>query len=217
MLRVLEPELMEDATQVAAYAEADFAQPHNDFIQRLQTVVANPGFNGNVLDLGCGPGDVTRRFAKAFPFCKIDAVDGSKPMLDYAINAEPDLQQRINYVLGLLPDVQLPKQHYGIIYSNSLLHHLPNPQILWQVVKQYAASGTYIIIMDLLRPETPYMAKALIKEYAKNEPEILQRDFYNSLLAAFTLTEIQDQLDQAGLSLTIEQTSDRHVFIYGCV
>ena len=214
--RILEPELMEDLEQVFAYARADFEKPHNDFIQRLKTFVNEPTFSGKALDLGSGAGDISRRFAQEYPLGKIDAVDGSKPMIEYAINTiSIDLQARMHFIHGKLPDVDLPKSGYDIIFSNSLLHHLPDPQILWQAVKKYSKSGTRIIIMDLLRPGTKKMAESLVDMYASTEPKILQQDFYNSLLAAFTLTEINSQIAQAGLSLTAEQISDRHVFIYG--
>ncbi|CAG7857766.1 hypothetical protein MCAMS1_02710 [biofilm metagenome] len=216
MKRILEPELMEDEGQVLAYAKADFEKPHSDFIKRLQTVVSNPSFKGHALDLGCGPGDITRRFARAFPLSKVDAIDGSKPMITFANNSiNSQLRQRINFVHGKLPNVVLLKSSFGIIFSNSLLHHLPDPQILWQTIKQFAIPGTSVIVMDLFRPATIEMAKYLVTTYAINEPEILQRDFYNSLLAAFTVDEIKEQLIHADLPLSVERTSDRHVFISG--
>ena len=216
MERVLEPELMEDAEQVIAYALADFEIPHNEFVQRIKAFVNEPTYSGKALDLGCGPGDISRRFAKAFPLCNIDAVDGSKSMIDCAINSmPPELQSRLNFIHGRLPDVALPGSGYDIIFSNSLLHHLPEPQTLWHTVKHYAKLGTRIIIMDLLRPETTDIAKSMVQMYAADEPEILQRDFYCSLLAAFTLAEINSQIMQAGLPLNAEQISDRHVLIFG--
>jgi ubiquinone/menaquinone biosynthesis C-methylase UbiE len=216
MERILEPELMEDLEQVFAYAKADFEKPHNKFVHRIKSLVKDPGFSGNALDLGCGPGDISYRFAMAFPLCKIDAVDGSKLMIEYAINAiSVDLQARLHFIHGKLPDVDLPESSYDIIFSNSLLHHLHDPQILWQSVKKHTHSGTRIAVMDLLRPGTKNMAKTLVEMYAATEPKILQQDFYNSLLAAFTFKEINDQVAQAGLSLAVEQISDRHVFISG--
>ncbi len=218
MKRVLEPELMEDEGQVVAYAEADFEQPHNEFIQRLKAFIGNPAFNGSALDLGCGPGDVSIRFMKAFPFCQCDAIDGSKPMIDYAESSiSPELRPRLNFIHGKLPYSFLPKASYDIIFSNSLLHHLPDPQVLWQTVKTYSKTGTHIAVMDLIRPNSIKTAKTLVESYAYNEPEILQRDFYCSLLAAFTVEEINLQLHLAELSLTLEQISDRHVFISGIV
>jgi hypothetical protein len=99
--------------------------------------------------------------------------------------------------------------------SNSLLHHLPDAQTLWSSIKQYGHKGTHVFIMDLLRPPSVDEAKSMINKYVAQEPDILQRDFYNSLLAAFSLDEINFQLENARLNLTVKQISDRHVFIYG--
>ena len=218
MKRLLEAELMEDENQVIAYSQADFEIPHNNFMQRLAAFIDNPKFCGTALDLGCGPGDISRRFASAFPLSKVHALDGSQPMLNHAESAlTPDLAQRIRFIPGYLPDVTLPQSGYEIIFSNSVLHHLPDPQTLWQTVKRYAAPGARIIIMDLLRPATIEAAQQMVQDYAANEPEILQRDFYHSLLAAFSIEEISAQLAQAGLDLHIEQISDRHVFITGVI
>jgi len=216
MKRLLEPELMEDESQVKAYSEADFEIPHNEFIQRLKTFVNNPEFCSTALDLGCGPGDISCRFASAFPLSKIDAVDGSEPMIARARSVLPTaLEARINLIHGLLPNVILPQSSYEIIFSNSVLHHLPDPQALWRTIKKYSRQGTRIVIMDLLRPACVEDAQAMVQAYAANEPEILQRDFYHSLLAAFSIEEINTQLAQAGLNLNVEQISDRHVFITG--
>lgn len=215
MDRQLEPELMEEPDQVKAYAEADFEIPHNGFIDRLKTFIGQPDFNGTALDLGCGPGDISIRLARTFPLCRIDAVDGSGPMIDYAKSSAGSLAKRIQFIHGRLPMATLPKSNYEVIFSNSLLHHLPDPQILWNTIKTYAKPGTYIAVMDLIRPVSAQAAHTLVQTYAADEPDILQRDFYHSLLAAFSLEEIKDQLSLAGLNLNMEQISDRHVFING--
>jgi ubiquinone/menaquinone biosynthesis C-methylase UbiE len=215
MDRQTEPELMEDPEQVKAYAEADFSVPHQQFIDRLRDFINDPNFNGRALDLGCGPCDISMRFAKAFPFSRIDAVDGSRAMLDYAATHTSSVRDRIRLIQGRLPFVILPEPFYEMIFSNSLLHHLSDPQILWQTIKKAAKPGTRIAVMDLLRPASREAARALVEACAANEPGILQRDFYYSLLAAFTLEEIRNQLKKADLALNIEQISDRHVFIKG--
>ena len=57
--------------------------------------------------------------------------------------------------------------------------------------------------------------KQMVNEYSANESNILQIDFYYSLLSAFTPKEIQEQLANVGLTeLKIKGISDRHVLIY---
>ncbi|MGR9043987.1 MAG: class I SAM-dependent methyltransferase [Gammaproteobacteria bacterium] len=218
MQRILEPELMEDEAQVKAYAEADFSVPHQQFIDRLAALVEPAGYDRTALDLGCGPGDICRRFAETYPLSRLDAIDGSKPMLDYArSHIAKELQARIDFVHGKLPDVRPPASGYDLIYSNSLLHHLPDPQVLWMFIKQYARLGARVVVMDLFRPETVQQATTLVECYAASEPELLQRDFYQSLLAAFTLKEIEAQLAEARLNFSIVPISDRHLFITGLI
>lgn len=207
---------MEAEDQVKAYAQADFSEPHDQFIQHIQQCLPAGFLPDNALELGCGPGDITRRFARVFPTCTIDAIDGSQAMLDYAQVALPiELQPRINYCLGRIPDYQPRLATYQLIFSNSLLHHLPDPAVLWRTIRACTGPGSRVFIMDLLRPSSETAAVELVEFYAADEPEILQRDFYHSLLAAFTLAEIQQQLQAAALPFNVIQVSDRHVFISG--
>jgi trans-aconitate methyltransferase len=216
MERQLEPELMEDAEQVKAYAEADFEIPHSQFIERLKTVVNRPDFSGIALDLGCGPGDISRRFVNAYPDSQVHAVDGSEPMIRFGESLmTPLLQNRIHFIVGCLPVASLPQSSYEMIFCNSLLHHLPDPFVLWQCIKKYSKPGACVAVMDLLRPDSIESAHSMVNSCAANELRILQQDFYNSLLAAFSIEEITQQLEHADLTLNIEQISDRHVFISG--
>lgn len=217
MLRRPEPELMTDPAQAAAYAAADFSSAHDQFIELIRSSFGHR-LTGPALDLGCGPGDIAIRFARAYPECIVDGIDGSEAMLTAGQEAvaASEVAARINLRLGYLPDTSTPHQRYNIIFSNSLLHHLADPAVLWLSLKQHAAPGAAIAIMDLLRPESEQKAAALVAEYASEETEILRHDFYHSLLAAYRLEEIEDQLRTAGLSqLKSRRVSDRHCFIYG--
>lgn len=218
MKRIPEPELMTDPEQAAAYARADFSEPHNEFIQRFQDTFAGHSIEGDVLDLGCGPGDIAIRFARAFSGCTIYGVDGAKAMLDegQAILAQlSDVASRVHLICALLPNAELPQSKYDIIISNSLLHHLPDPQILWSSIKRYGAPGGLVFIMDLMRPESKQQAQELVRLHAAEEPEILQHDFYHSLLAAYTAAEVQKQLQEAELNdFTVKTIKDNKNFLY---
>ena len=80
MKRTPEPELMEDAAQARAYAEADFSEPHGRLLEALRERLPGLPARGAALDLGCGPADVTLRFAGAFPGWTVDGVDASAAM-----------------------------------------------------------------------------------------------------------------------------------------
>ncbi len=215
--RIPEPELMEEAEQAKAYAEADFTEPHNMFVeafrQRLGHLVS-----GTFLDLGCGTGDITCRFAVAFPRVEIHGIDGSKAMLTYAERTIKawKIQERITLVHATIPLKVLPLDKYNGIIVNSLLHHLRDPLVLWQTIKQWAANKAPIFVMDLLRPQSKEIAKKIVETYSGKEAEILKRDFYRSLLAAYRIDEVASQLRQAGLDyLHTEVISDRHFIVWG--
>ncbi|MBW4621639.1 MAG: class I SAM-dependent methyltransferase [Cyanosarcina radialis HA8281-LM2] len=217
MDRIIEPELMTGEAQSLAYAEANFEEPNSQFLHLLQERIGRE-FQGNVLDLGCGPGNITIKVAKAYLQSHIDGVDGSGAMLKYAFEAlalEPiSCKQRIKFIQGIIPQVQLPFDRYDLIISNSLLHHIHQPDCFWQTIKKYSDKNTPILVMDLFRPATTAEASRLVETYAGNEPEILQTDFYNSLCAAFEIPELEAQLKQAGMEyLSVTQVSDRHVLI----
>lgn len=207
------------ADQAGAYAAADFSEPHDHFVELCRQHNPTPDLAGPVLDLGCGPGDVTFRFARAFPLTQIIAVDGSEAMLApgrRALEREAALGHRIQFIQAVLPADSIPRRPYAAIISNSLLHHLRQPQVLWQTLKLYAQPGTRVWIMDLRRPANEIQARALMEVHAAGAPEVLQRDFYHSLLAAFEPPEVEGQLRQAGLAeLQVKVVSDRHLFIHG--
>lgn len=218
MKRLPEPELMDDSAQVAAYANADFEAAHSAIVEHFRRVFPHIETLHTVLDLGCGPADIAIRFARMYPNCKIDAVDGAKNMLEQAqiFIARESLEDRISLHLYRLSNCELANKNFNAIVSNSLLHHLHEPQHLWSTIKQYATAETAIFVSDLFRPESTQQANHLVEQYASDEPDILRRDFYNSLLAAFTPNEVHDQLTAAGLhGLQVEQISDRHMLIYG--
>ena len=218
MKRTLEPELMDDSEQALAYARADFEKENQGFVDRFREYF--PEFiEGHILDLGCGPGDIPVRFARALPLCRITGIDASEPMIGLAGMAvkQAGLVDRIAFrcerfqglLLGELADAAV---------SNSLLHHVPNPLQLWYRLRQVVKSGSPVLVMDLLRPDSPEEAQAIVDRYAAQEPEILRRDFYCSLLASFTEDEVAAQLAEMNMSrLMIDVVDDRHWVVSGII
>jgi len=218
MKRRPEPELMDSEEQTLAYAEADFNESNSLFTRKFQERFSDLPDSGQMADLGCGPGDIAIRMAIAFPGWRLTGLDAGENMLKRAnerLDSEP-VKSRVTFRHAYLPDRSLPKGSWDAVISNSLLHHLPSPQALWESVIQLGAPRAAVQVMDLMRPENESLALNLVDIYAADAPEILREDFYNSLLAAYTPVEVSDQLLKAGLDrLKIETASDRHWIVSG--
>ena len=146
-------------------------------------------------------------------------MDGSDAMLHYgrvALAEDPKLARRVQFITGFLPGAALPQDSYDAVISNSLLHHLHDPSVMWDSVRKFAAKGAPVYVMDLMRPDSDQDVDRLVETYAGGEPEVLRRDFHASLKAAFTIPEVTEQLRKAGLAhLNVRPVSDRHLLVTG--
>jgi len=218
MERIPEPELMEEVEQATAYARADFEEPHARFIALFREKFPDAVVAGEVLDLGCGPADISIRFARAFPQCAVHGVDGAEAMLAHGRQrlSREGFSRRVKLSRAYLPGASLPAAAYTAVISNSLLHHMRDPLALWETVKHCAMPGAPVFVMDLRRPDSRERAQTLMEEYAAGEPPVLRHDFFHSLLAAYLPEEVAAQLHVAGLAgLQVEEISDRHLLIHG--
>jgi SAM-dependent methyltransferase len=219
MQRIPEPELMDDPEQALAYSKADFSAAHGARVRIFQSLYPHIELEGAVLDLGCGSGDVLLRFARAFPAAEFFGLDGSQPMLDLArlaIGAEPLLRSRVQLLYGIIPEAPIPKQPWQLIMSHSLLHQLHRPQVLWQTIREHGPRGCAVFVADLRRPPSELEARRVVSVTSKDEPQILQRDFYNSLCAAFEPDEVSAQLAEAGLPhLQVRLHDPFHLTVHG--
>ena len=206
---------MEDAEQALAYAKADFSTSNQWYVDHL--VADFPKNLGNVLDIGCGPADVPVRLGRAHSTIRITAIDGSTAMLAHARKAVAGagLHKRIATVQGYIPGLPFDEHSFDAVLSKDLLHHLPDPMVLWSEARRLGRRGAAVYVMDLFRPASSEAARSIVQTVAGNEHPILQEDFYNSLCAAFTVEEVRSQIRQSGLALDVIQTSDRHMLIRG--
>lgn len=206
---------MIDAAQCQAYASANFAASNQMFVETVCKLISASAVT--VLDVGCGPGDVMIRLAGQCPSLKITAVDGSPAMIQLATEAVEHcgLSNAIETLQAYVPGLPLSAGQFDVVLSKDFLHHLPDPMVFWHEVRRLIRGGGLICVMDLRRPDTVAAAQAIVDAVAGQEAEVLRADFYNSLLAAFTPAEVQEQLRSAGLDLVVTILGDRHLLIQG--
>lgn len=228
MQRVPEPELMDELQQALAYAAADFSRSDQAFVKRiLQHCDASGLALQRLVDLGCGPGNISFRLAEALPSLPLLAIDGAAAMLAPALRrqqAEPGRWPRLRFLQACLPLddgslAALPpafQPPFQLLVSNSLLHHLHHPEVLWSALRQLGAPGSLVVLRDLRRPDSPSALEALVERHASTAPPVLQRDYRASLHAAFRPEEVETQLRHAGLGcLQVEPVEDRYLDVTG--
>lgn len=217
MRRVPEPELMSDEEQAKAYAEADFAEVNQGFVDRFRDAFPDM-VGGSLLDLGCGPADIPIRFVKTISGITVTGVDGSEAMIALGREAvkAAGVDGLVRLLCARLPGLNLRPQSFNGVVSNSLLHHLPKPAVFWEEVRRLGRPGAAVLVMDLHRPDSEARALEIVEQNAAGEAPVLKQDFFNSLCAAFTLYEVRDQLRAAGLqAFRGEMVSDRHWAAWG--
>ena len=227
MKRVPEPELMEMPSQVKAYADADFSSSDSMVVKQLEIYLKTLGKTLNksdlIVDVGCGPGNISERIAKNWPFAKVVGIDGSREMLNQAQKKlSEDLTENLTYELIQINSIASGVKHFpfkaDVLVSNSALHHFHDPYSFWKALKKLGKNNCIHIHRDLIRPNSLEKAFEIKEKHLSNSPEILKNDFYASLKASFTVEEVSQQLFDAGLSqLEVSQVDELYLEIIGCI
>ena len=213
---------MDEQAQALAYAAADFSAGDQAVVERFAALF-DPQPGAALLDLGCGPGNISFRLAERFPQARVLGVDGAAAMLQIArdrLNQAPGRWPALAFAQGLLGSAGLepcPTGRFTALISNSLLHHLHEPRVLWSALVPLAAPGAIVYIRDLRRPASPEAVLTLRERHLADASSVLQRDYVASLHAAFTMAEVRQQLEAAGLAdqLQVAELDDRYLEVWG--
>jgi len=217
MERIPEKERMDQAEAVNGYAQADFADVNERFVNAVVEAMNGERVH-RMLDLGSGPGDIPVALVGANACVKLVAVEASAEMLTWAARrvSSGGRSDRVVLVRGDAKALPFEDGVFTAVVSNSILHHVSDPHLFWQEVGRMLPPGGRVFMRDLLRPDNIADARALVDEYARDESEALRGEFFRSLCAAYTVDEVRDQLRRADLSmLNVRVSSDRHLDVFG--
>ncbi len=225
MQRVTEPELMTDPAQVQAYAEADFSSTEKNVIDSLKKLVKNHKIQINqetlIIDLGCGPGNISEKIALCWPNANVLGIDDSEEMLNVARKRQEnskniaDLQglsyAKMNLSLLAMHSSKMRKRA-DIVVSNSFLHHIHDPSIFFKAILNISKRGALNFHRDLRRPNSLEEISFIQNKHLYNADPILTRDFNASLKAAFTIQEVENEINLAGIkNFKITEVEDRYI------
>ncbi len=213
MERILEPEYMDTEAEASDYDAMDHSESNRDALRQL---IALGVERGRIIDLGTGPGDIPILIAQACPDAHIIGIDAAATMLTIARTkiAAAKLSSRIEFEQAEVKALPYPSNSFDCVFSNTILHHIPEPLLFLREAWRVLAPGGVLMIRDLYRPETEEEAWALVNKYAKDDSETQRKLFFDSLHAALTLEEARAVVSEAGITgARVEMTSDRHYTI----
>ena len=209
MDRTLEPEIMDTIEEAEAYDAMDFLSVNTAFVERLIELGAE---QGHYLDLGTGPARIPILLAQQKLEIEITAVDLSAQMLVVARRrvAEVELSARIHLRQADAKNLPFPDQHFDGIFSNSIIHHIPEPiEVIHEVWRVLQPKGL-IFLRDLRRLDSATDIEAIVEQYAANDTEYQRKMFRDSLFAALTVKEVEKMIQAVGLDAIVIRSSDRH-------
>ena len=210
---------MDGFDQVLAYAAADFSLGDQQMIQCIKKLIGISSplpDNPLIIDLGCGPGNITLKLAQLFPMARVVGIDGSLPMLSIASQRAVDQSLSVEFLCSILQNV--PSYQADLLVSNSLLHHMHDPDLIWSITKRLSAPGCRVVHRDLRRPSSFQELNYLKHTYMNDLPSVLVHDFCASLLAAFTPQEIKEHLLRFGFTqLSANSENDRYLVVQGLI
>jgi len=210
MQRVTEPEVMDSPQEAIEYDTMDFTEVNTSFAQRA-IELGSP--SGLILDAGTGTARIPILMCQQRPQWQIIGIDLAQSMLEVGWkNVEQSgLLQQIKLESVDAKHLPYPDAHFDMVVSNSLVHHLPDPLPFLQELKRVLKRNGAILLRDLIRPASLEILDAIVENVATDCNAHQKKLFADSLHAAFTLDEVNELMQQAGLEgVKVYQSSDRH-------
>ena len=194
----------------------DFSSTDLLFAERAAQLVS--GASGPVdliADLGSGNAKIPLAMCPLLPGAtRVCAVEMSPEMLAVAArNRTRDgvSPGRLQLVTADVKQIPFADRSVGMITSNSLVHHIPDPRAVFLEIARITRPGAPILIRDLVRPETQGALDSLLEAHAARLSPLQRTLFSDSLHAALRLEEVRELLDECGLSdVDLSQVTDRH-------
>jgi len=210
--RVLEPEIMSSAEEAGEYDAMDFSTTDQLFAERAAELAQGSRW---IFDIGSGNAKIPLAIAElvTVPTC-ICAIEMSAEMLAAGIRNRARAGADARRLLFLRADAKrlpLPEASAELVTSNSLVHHIPDPRVVFREVARIVRPGGSILIRDLVRPESEEELAHLVGRHAAGSSELQRRLFSDSLRAALTPSEVRVMLGECGLAgVSVTKITDRH-------
>ena len=231
MDREPEPEIMDKKSQVEAYCEADFSLGENNLIKFISDYLKinniNLSRNDLIVDLGCGPGNISEKLSERWPDVNVLGVDGSQEMIKEAEsrlfkNKIVNKYRNLNYLCSDIRKISsheiFSRKKITLLVSNSLIHHINHIDNFFKFIVNLSNKETINFHKDLIRPKDQETALKLRDKCSQKFSSILTNDYYASLKASYRKNEVQKKILELNLnSMNVIEETKEYLIVYGKV
>ena len=231
MDRKPEPELMNKKSQVKAYCAADFSLGEINFIKFINNYLEINNINLTrddlIVDLGCGPGNISEKLSERWPDVNVLGIDGSQEMIREAEsrvskNKIKNKYRNLNYKCSDIRKISsleiFPRKEITLLVSNSFIHHIDDIDNFFEFIINLSNKETINFHKDLIRPKDEETALKLKDKCSQKFNRILTNDYYASLKASYRKNEVQAKIVELNLnSMNVIEESDEYLIVYGNV
>ena len=187
-----------DAQHYLAYA-SERGRPFADLLARMTAV--DPV---DVVDLGCGPGNLTRLLAEIWPTARVRGVDSSAAMIETATREVPEVE----FELADLRDWVGRGEDVDVLISNATLQWLPDHLELLPALAARVRPGGWLAFQvpaNFDEPSHTIRAELAAEEpYARHTADVAVPDSHAP-------DRYLDVLARAGLVADVWETTYFHV------
>jgi SAM-dependent methyltransferase len=149
---------------------------------------------GQLVDIGCGPGYLAAKIYQKFPDVKIAGLDINELTLKNAKRTWSSyLYPGLEFLTGDAQQLPFPDSSLDFIISSLSLHHWPDAQAVFQEIFRTLKPGGKVLIFDLRRDSPSYFYWALKTGQAFLAPTSIRNinGAVGSFWAAYTPSEIE--------------------------
>jgi ubiquinone/menaquinone biosynthesis C-methylase UbiE len=208
--RVLETEIMDSADEANEYDAMDHGQVNATFVDDLLAAI---GAARLVLDVGTGTALIPLELCRRSSPTRVVGVDMAREMLLVGREnvARAGASERVRLLLADAKRLPFADRSMAVVASNSLVHHIPDPQAALVELVRVAARPARIFVRDLLRPANERTLQTLVDQHAADATPRQRVMLADSLRASLTLEELRQIVARLGFpAAAVQQTSDRH-------
>lgn len=142
------------------FCDPDFAQDyrkkHSKILQKLgdeyaEKLKKRKFLSGEILDSGCGSGEMLIRLAFQFTKCRLIGIDLSEPLLEYANHLKGmfNLNNRVQFIKGDVMKLPFNKNSFDVVFNVNMAHLMSDPIAMLNEMERVLKPDGHIFIRDL--------------------------------------------------------------------